>query len=258
MFSPNDAQVKYLYMDEVDAYGADIVRTCQFLSRHGKPTVESDFQETHEWFQRIWTIMLVTHTHCVTGHAPKWNKIFKRRIDTLDTAGMCFDQPINTWNIPETIPTRSKQHNSSDPCSRLFRASIHRTTRKAIQAFDPHAAWAVYFRTPAQYDRATAKFKFSLLQLTNALADHNLLGRGAPVGRATSVDHNLYGARILISLLAQTAPIFAEECWSVLRYGPRLMENGVEERVFTLGDAILGQVFPTKGEKILRAQKEGG
>ena len=65
MFSPNDAQVKYLYMDEVDAYGADIVRTCQFLSRHGKPPAESDFQEMHEWFQRIWTIMLVTHAHCV-------------------------------------------------------------------------------------------------------------------------------------------------------------------------------------------------
>lgn len=194
----------------------------------------------------------------MTSHAPKWNKIFKHRLASLKTDSTCFDHPINTWHIPETIPTRSKQHNSSDHCSRLFRASIHRTTRKAIQAFDPHAAWVVYFRTPAQYDRATAKFKFSLLQLTNDLADYNLLGRGTPLGRDESVKHNLYGARVLVSLLAQTAPIFAEECWSVPRYGPRLMGGVVGERVFILGDSILGEEFPTKGEKILRAQKEGG
>lgn len=116
----------------------------------------------------------------------------------------------------------------------------------------------MYFRTPAQYDRAAATFIFSLLQLTDALADYNLLGRGAPLGRDESVKHNLYGARVLVSLLAQTAPIFAEECWSVLRDGPRLMGDVVGKRGFILGDSILREEFPTKGEKILGAQKEGG
>lgn len=84
--------------------------------------------------------------------------------------------------------------------------------------------------------------KSSLLDLTDNMSDnmsldHDILHNLLP--------HHLYGARVLISLLAHTAPLFAEECWSVLRYGPRSLET-FEGIKFTLADSILSEQFPVR------------
>lgn len=186
-------------------YGADVVRTCVIFS-HGmdnhSPIKEESILNTQKWFERIWEAVRVAHTlyedNRCDNHVEFSSVDPEGRNDPDFTDKMVHNSISSTEahvHIPLPRPGQFDESTGEDTCA-LWLAS-----QEAILSM-------------------THKVDYREAQVRlNSLIDSIIryLGEEGPSRIDCSVHY--HSTRILLSLLALTAPAFAEEGWLALHYG---------------------------------------
>ena len=123
-------------------------------------------------------------------------------------------------------PSSSRRTEMQSPSADQDEHHLWHTTQKAIFAYT----------TPITRRNSLPAIKTRLVRLTQAISDY---------GEADCVSCSMhyYSARVLLSLLAPSAPAFAEECWVLLHYGRERDSGGGSELRDHFDEALLEEII---------------
>ncbi|KAI0538358.1 hypothetical protein GGR58DRAFT_309773 [Xylaria digitata] len=223
-------------------YGVDVIRTSLvFCGQTVEDTDidEAEIEQTRQWFESIWKAIALAHdSYIITQRCP----------DSPNVPEALYEPGLESWlgyigrehlqwvQVPPEEPEVSGLSTDGDEY-RLWLIA-----QRAILAFT----------APITVRNSVRTTKSRLMRLTKAMTAYD-------DAFTVSCDMHYYSARILLSLLAPSAPSFAEECWVLLHYGCQdsnsdgsesrygLNEDEIEEIVKETEDDLGRHHLPRQG-----------
>lgn len=214
----------------VQSFGADIVRTSLLLRDPGSEAndiCDEELERTRGWLESVWGAILSAH---------KSYRVTQSYSNIPDVPEALYEPNLDRWldytseehlrwvQVPPEEP--EMPDSSADPDEK----KVWLAAQNAIIAYT----------TPITRRNSLPAIKARLIRLTKSVSNYDKCGY-------VCCNMHYYSARVLISLLAPSAPAFAEECWVLLHYGHeqnigekdelihRLYENEIQEIESCLG-----------------------
>ena len=212
------------------SFGADIVRTSLVFRDpifEGDRIYKTELEQTQRWLESVWKAILSAHESYETT---------QRFPDSPNVPEALHEPGLSSWidyiseehlrwvQVPPEEP--EMPNSAADHDER----NLWLAAQKAILAYT----------RPITRRNSLSAIRRRLVRLTKAVADY---------GKAYSVccSMHYYSARVLLSLLAPSAPAFAEECWVHLHYGcEKDIRDGSESRYGLDEDAIQEMIKETE------------
>ncbi|KAI1125604.1 hypothetical protein F5Y10DRAFT_246655 [Nemania abortiva] len=190
----------------VQSHGTDVVRTSLLFSGQttsGGGISEKDIELTQQWFEMIKEAVSIAHGHYrfMQGY---------RNISVNPTHGFGANwRGYTSLRLMHQVQAPSVE---PEMANEPFNTETYRLWLAAQKAI-------LVYTAPITYSNTTRWIRSRLMYLSKAIIEYSKEGEFC-------FDTHYYAARVLISLLAPSAPSFAEECWLRLHYGDQQRNEG--------------------------------
>jgi leucyl-tRNA synthetase len=183
-------------------YGEDIIRThLAFRDQEveGVDVDEAEIEQTQQWLESIWKAVSLVHDSYI---------ITQRCADAPNVPEALYEPGLTSWT--DYLGTEHLQWVQVPP--------EEPDVPDLSADGDEHRLWLISQRAILSYTlpitvrNSLQTVRSHLMRLTKAIVAYD-------DGPTVSCNMHYYSARILLSLLAPSAPSFAEECWVLLHYG---------------------------------------